>query len=154
MPVPVHEHFNPGVVVVGMRPTWCVYLPCRDSGCPECSYGEDRFFSAPSLSGCNCSCRRQGSGISRGVCGHFVAPMVDFECRLFRCHSFDPCTEFIGIFCPETVKCFVVDSYGKHEMSEFPFRDIPGGFAPHINCLPYIFQPIFKRISGKVRQRH
>ena len=84
VPFSIYINFHPGMVIITVCPSRCIYLAGRDSNTPEGGYRKSRFFSAASFSGFIQCHRRYGSPVRCLVGAVFRTPVVDLKRCFFR----------------------------------------------------------------------
>ena len=90
MPRSFTPYFDPGVIVIAVRPAVRIYLPCRNSDTAQRIYRKYRLFSAASDPVSIHSLCRDGTVIRCLIGSFFGTPVICFQNRcfhLFSCNS-------------------------------------------------------------------
>ena len=82
MPLAVHKHLNPRMIVITVRPSWCIDLPRRNTDTPIRRNCKRRLLAAASLSTpihCHRRCR---SAVRRLIRRMLRTPVINLQNRL------------------------------------------------------------------------
>ena len=82
MPLAVHKHLNPRMIVITVRPSWCIDLPRRNTNTPIRRNCKRRLLAAASLSTpihCHRRCR---SAVRRLIRRMLRTPVINLQNRL------------------------------------------------------------------------
>ena len=119
-PFAINPHLYPCMVVVGVCPSWAIYLSCRDAHATHGRHSEGALFATAPYAVAHGSQWCSGSAVAWSVAYFLVTPVVDFECRLFHGHSFQSWHQFFINSGTCFIECFVVDTHGQYEVLKFP----------------------------------
>ena len=154
MPFAVRPDLDPGVVVVGVRPSGGVDLTRRDACGPERCDREHGLFTAPSESGADGGHRAERPPVGRTVGGLFVAPVIDLQGGVGEAHPLDAAAQRVRVYDAEIIEVLVVDPQRQDEVQELPLRDVPAHAVAHLQGLGHILLPVFPGEHQRIRQRH
>ena len=156
VPFAVNPGFYPCMVIVGMCPTWSIYLACRDSDSTQGSDGECRFLAATAVCGADGGKRCACTYIARCICYFLMTPMVDLKHCVTHREALYPAAQFVIEYRTAVVHIFVVHTHRQHEVIELPCRHFlaPWHFIPRHKGIIDILQMELCRVIDNVGQRH
>ena len=127
MPLAVNPSLNPGVVVVGVRPTWSIHLTGRNTHGTQGCHSESRLLATTAIGSAHGCQWRTRTYVARGVCNLLVAPVVDLKHSLAHCKILNPLSQLGIENSTAAVHVLIVHPDRQHKMHELPHRHL---FSP------------------------
>ena len=87
MPLPVDKHFNPRMIIITMRPSRCINLPCRNTNTPVRRNRKRRLLPAAPFPAPVHRHRRRRPAVRRLIRRMLRTPVINLQNRLSQRHS-------------------------------------------------------------------
>ena len=132
IPASIAPDFHPGMIVITMRPLWCIYLPGRYTNTSQCINGKYRFLSASSVSSAVYGKCRQGTIICTMIGSLLCTPVVHLQGSFPEAHSCGSLSDLPAEKCTAGCDLLLIYSVKQHIIQKDLFRQLchPGVFLP------------------------
>ena len=156
MPFAVRPGLHPGVIVIRMRPSRSVHLPCGNAHRPEGGHKKSGLLPAPSVGSPDRCQRGACSGVRRLINRLLMTPVVDLENRLLHGKILHPWSKFPEEHRSGSVQILIVHPHRKHEMPHLPLRNglSPRHLTESAESEPAVVEMILRRKIQHIAYRH
>ena len=156
IPLAIHPHFHPCVVVIGMGPTGRITLTGGDAHSPHGRNCESRFLAAPSQSRAHCGERGRGTCITGAIGNLLMTPMIHLQGCLIHGQSLQPWHQLCQKHFPRIVKILIVHTISQHIVAEDVLRNFlsPRKILPGRQRKSHLFQKELPVVISQITQRH
>ena len=151
-----YPDFDPGVVVVAVRPTGCVALAGGDAHGAEGSDGKGALLTAAAQGGAHGGKGCRGAAVGSTVGHMLVAPVVDLEGGLLHGETFDAVFQLAVEGHAGGIEVFIIDAIDENEMAEDVFGDefSPGHGIAGSEGIAHLLKVEVGGVVGEVAIRH
>ena len=114
IPASIAPDFHPGMIVITMRPLWCIYLTGRYTNTSQCINGKYRFLSASSVSSAVYGKCRQGTVICTMIGSLLCTPVVHLQGSFPEAHSLSSLSDLPAEKCTAGCDLLLIYSMKQH----------------------------------------
>ena len=156
IPLAIRPRFYPGMIIIRMRPTGSIYLPCRNPHRTQRSHSKCGFFSTTSI-GCLHRCqRRTGTCITWTIDYLFMTPVIHFQNSILHGQMLHPILQFSIKHPTRVIQILIIHPDRQHKMPEQFIRNLipPRHLDTRLPGQANILQIIISRIIRHIPYRH